>query len=258
MTGVFSGVFSGVSFDFSGAHVLVAGGSSGIGLATARAFAAAGAQVAITGTRAQAGDYGEDFAAFRYLPMDIEDGASIDAAVATLDQLDIVVNSAGIALPSLGLDEYEPEIFARAVNMMLTGPFRLFRAAESRLSASRIAGGASAISIASMTSYFGTPIVPGYGAAKTGILGLTRALAASWGPRGIRVNAVAAGLTLSRMTAGTFANEAWTSPTLARTPLGRLGAPEDIAGAILFLASPAASWITGQTLPVDGGYTISG
>ena len=79
-----------------------------------------------------------------------------------------------------------------------------------------------------------------------------------WGPRNIRVNAVAAGLTRSHMTEGTFAQEEWTAPTMARTPLGRLGKPEDIAGAILFLTSPAAAWITGQTLPVDGGYTVSG
>ena len=114
------------------------------------------------------------------------------------------------------------------------------------------------IGIASMASYFGMGIVPGHGAAKTGLVGLTRTMAVHWGPRGVRANAVAAGLTRSRMTAGTFATPAWTEPTLARTPLGRLGDPEDIAGAVLFLASPAASWITGQTLAVDGGFTVAG
>ena len=109
-----------------------------------------------------------------------------------------------------------------------------------------------------MSSYFGIPIVPGYGSAKTGLLGLTRALAVEWGAKNIRVNAVAAGLTESKMTAGTFAQDAWTAPTLARTPAGRLGTPEDIAQPILFLTSPGASWITGQTLPIDGGYTVAG
>ena len=85
-----------------------------------------------------------------------------------------------------------------------------------------------------MSSHFGIAIVPGYGAAKTGLVGLTRTLAVEWGRRGIRVNAVAAGLTRSGMTAGTFAEEAWTAPTLARTPLGRLGEPEDIANAFCF------------------------
>ena len=87
-------------------------------------------------------------------------------------------------------------------------------------------GGGSIIGIASMSSYFGIGIVPGYGAAKTGLVGLTRTLAVQWGPRGVRVNSVAAGLTKSKMTAGTFEQEAWTKPTLDRTPIGRLGVPD--------------------------------
>jgi NAD(P)-dependent dehydrogenase (short-subunit alcohol dehydrogenase family) len=246
------------AFDFSGAHVLVTGGTSGIGAATAAAYREAGAEVTITGTRGSAADYDADLAGYRYLRMDVEDGESIDAAAAALPRLDILINNAGMALPSLGLDEYEPDVFARAVNMLLVGAFRMARRSVDLLAQSTLAGGASVIGIASMSSYFGIPIVPGYGAAKTGLVGLTRTLAVEWGPRGVRVNAVAAGITRSRMTAGTFANEDWTAPTLARTPLGRLGEPEDIAGAILFLTSPAAGWITGQTLAVDGGYTVSG
>ncbi len=246
------------AFDFSGAHVLVTGGTSGIGAATAAAYREAGAEVTITGTRGSAADYDADLAGYRYLRMDVEDGESIDAVAAALPRLDILINNAGMALPSLGLDEYEPDVFARAVNMLLVGAFRVARRSVDFLAQSTLPGGASVIGIASMSSYFGIPIVPGYGAAKTGLVGLTRTLAVEWGPRGVRVNAVAAGITRSRMTAGTFANDEWTAPTLARTPLGRLGEPEDIAGAILFLTSPAAAWITGQTLAVDGGYTVSG
>jgi NAD(P)-dependent dehydrogenase (short-subunit alcohol dehydrogenase family) len=245
-------------YDYAGAAVLVTGGTSGIGAAAAQAYRDAGAEVTITGTRAGAADYDADLSGYRYLQMDVEDGDSIDQAAAALPRLDILVNNAGMALPSLGLDEYDPDIFARAVNMLLIGAFRMARRCADHLAASKLEGGASIVGIASMASYFGIPIVPGYGAAKTGLVGLTRTLAVEWGPRGVRVNAVAAGLTKSRMTAGTFANEAWTQPTLARTPLGRLGEPEDIAGAILFLTSPAASWITGQTLAVDGGYTVAG
>jgi NAD(P)-dependent dehydrogenase (short-subunit alcohol dehydrogenase family) len=245
-------------YDFAGAHVLVTGGTSGIGAAAAAAYRDAGAEVIITGTRPDAASYDSDLGGYRYLQMDIEDGASIDAVAAALPRLDVLVNNAGMALPSLGLDEYEPEVFARAVNMLLVGAFRMARRTVDLLAQSKLEGGASVIGIASMSSYFGIPIVPGYGAAKTGLLGLTRTLAVQWGPRGIRVNAVAAGLTESRMTAGTFAEPAWTEPTLARTPLGRLGRPEDIANAVLFLSSPAAAWITGQTLPVDGGYTVAG
>jgi NAD(P)-dependent dehydrogenase (short-subunit alcohol dehydrogenase family) len=245
-------------YNYSGAAVLVTGGTSGIGAAAAKLYREAGAEVTITGTRATTADYDIDLGGYRYLQMDVENGDSIDQAAAALPRLDILVNNAGMALPSLGLDEYDPDIFARAVNMLLIGAFRMARRCADHLAASKLEGGASIIGIASMASYFGIPIVPGYGAAKTGLVGLTRTLAVEWGPRGVRVNAVAAGLTKSRMTAGTFANEAWTQPTLARTPLGRLGEPEDIAGAILFLTSPAASWITGQTLAVDGGFTIAG
>ncbi|QGP80503.1 SDR family NAD(P)-dependent oxidoreductase [Sphingobium sp. CAP-1] len=249
---------TGITHDYANTHVLVTGGTSGIGAATAAAYRAAGANVTITGTRGSAADYDADLSAYRYLRMDVEDGASIDAVAAALPRLDILINNAGMALPSIGLDEYEPEIFARAVNMLLVGAFRMARRTVDLLAQSPIEGGGSIISIASMSSFFGIPVVPGYGAAKTGLLGLTRTLAVEWGPRNIRVNAVAAGLTRSQMTAGTFAQDEWTAPTLARTPLGRLGEPKDIAGAILFLTSPAAAWITGQTLAVDGGYTVSG
>lgn len=248
----------GPSYDFSGATVLVTGGTSGIGAAAAALYAKAGAHVTITGTRPNASDYDDDLSAYRYLQMDIEDNKSIDAAVAQFEKLDILVNSAGIALPSLGLDEYDPDIFARAVNMLLIGAFRIAQGCKPLLAQSQLAGGGSVINICSMSSFFGIPIVPGYGAAKTGLVGLTKTLAVEWGASSIRVNAVAAGLTRSRMTAGTFEEPAWTAPTLERTPLRRLGDPDDIAQAILFLTSAGAGWITGQTLPVDGGYTVHG
>ena len=248
----------GPKHDFTGAHVLVTGGTSGIGAACAMLFRDAGAQVTITGTRGDASDYDADLSGYRYLRLDIEDKASIDAVAAAQSRLDVLVNNAGIALPSLGLDEWEPDVFDRAVAMLLNGAFRMARRSVDLLAQSVIPGGGSVIGIASMSSFFGIPIVPGYGAAKTGLVGLTRTMAAHWGARGVRANAVAAGLTRSGMTAGTFEQEAWTAPTLTRTPLGRLGEPDDIAQAIAFLASPAASWITGQTLAVDGGYTISG
>lgn len=248
----------GPNFNFSGATVFIAGGTSGIGAAAASLYAKAGAEVTITGTRAKASDYEGDLSAYRYLQMDVEDGASIDNAVSQFKKMDILVNSAGVALPSMGLNEYEPEIFARAVNMLLVGAFRIAERSKPVLAQSQIPGGGSVINICSMSSFFGIPIVPGYGAAKTGLVGLTKTLAVEWGTLNIRVNSVAAGLTRSRMTAGTFEQPLWTTPTLDRTPLGRLGEPDDIANAILFLTSPAASWITGQTLPVDGGYTIYG
>lgn len=248
----------GPKHDFAGTHVLVTGGTSGIGAATADLFRSAGAHVTITGTRGDAADYDADLSGYRYLQLDVEDSANIDAVAAALPRLDVLVNNAGFALPSIGLDEWEPDVFDRAVAMLLNGAFRMARRTVDLLAQSVIPGGGSVIGVASMSSFFGIPVVPGYGAAKTGLVGLTRTMAAHWGERGVRANAVAAGLTRSRMTAGTFEQEAWTAPTMARTPLGRLGEPEDIAQAIAFLASPAAGWITGQTLAVDGGYTISG
>lgn len=245
-------------YDYKGAHVLVTGGTSGIGATAAQWYRESGAEVTITGTRGSAAEYDVDLKGYRYLQMNVEDGASIDATAKALPKLDILINNAGMALPSLGLDEYEPEIFARAVNMLLIGAFRMARRTVDLIADSKVEGGGSIIGIASMSSYFGIGIVPGYGAAKTGLVGLTRTLAVQWGPRGVRVNSVAAGLTKSKMTAGTFEQEAWTKPTLDRTPIGRLGEPEDIAGAILFLTSPSASWITGQTLAVDGGFTVAG
>ena len=249
-----------IQHDYSGARVLVTGGTSGIGAAIAAGYRAAGADVTITGTRASAADYDEDLSGYRYLQLDVENAANVDAVAATVsaEGLDILINNAGFALPSLGLDEYEPDVFARAVNMHLTAAYRMAKGCSDALSASKLAGGGAIVGIASMSSYFGIGIVPGYGAAKTGIIGLTRVLAVEWGKRNIRVNAVAAGLTESRMTASTFANPAWAEPTLARTPAGRLGKPADIAGAVLFLTSASASWITGQTLPVDGGFTVAG
>ena len=253
-----SSTWANVRFDYTGAAVLVTGGTSGIGAGIAAAYRAAGAEVHISGTRPSASEYDDDLSGYHYLRLEIENAASIDAVAAALPRLDVLVNNAGLALPSLGLDESRPEIFERAIGMHLTGPSRMAHRCIDKLAASNLPGGGSIVGIASMASFFGIEVVPGYGAAKTGLVGLTRALAVRWARRNVRVNAVAAGLTESRMTAATIANPEWSASTLGRTPAGRHGVPLDIAGAVLFLTSAAASWITGQTLPVDGGYTIAG
>jgi NAD(P)-dependent dehydrogenase (short-subunit alcohol dehydrogenase family) len=250
--------WSDIRFDYGGAHVLVTGGTSGIGAAIADAYAEAGAEVTITGTRPSPADYDEDLSRFRYRRLDVERPEEIDALAASIERLDVLVNNAGLALGSLGLDEWEPAVFERSLAMHLSAAFRMARGCREALGGSRLAGGGSVIGIASMTSFFGIGMIPGYGAAKTGLVGLTRVLAVEWARYSIRVNAVAAGLTRSRMTADTFDAPEWTAPTLARTPLGRLGEPQDIAGAVLFLSSAAASWITGQVLPIDGGFTVAG
>lgn len=245
-------------FDFGGRHILVTGGTSGIGAEIAKDFAKAGATVTITGTKAEARDYNADLSAYRYLQLDLEDDASIDAVASAIPACDILVNNAGLAFYTLGLDEHDPDIFARAVRIHLTSAFRLSRRLQPLLEASDMPGGASIIGLASVTSFMGMSATLGYGAGKTGLLGMTRGLAVDLGPKGIRVNAVAAGMVESRMTAPVFEGSGWLAPTLARTPLGRLGQPSDISGAVLFLSSSSAGWITGQTIMVDGGYTVMG
>lgn len=246
-----------MNIDFTNCRVVVTGGTSGIGLATARMYHQAGAAVTISGTR-KAADYDEDLSAFDYIPLNLEDNASIDSFIANLGAVDILVNNAGLAFASQGLDEHDPDIFARAVQMHLVGGYRLAHGVIDKIADSKLSGGGSVVSIASVTSFMGVDLTLGYGAAKTGVLGMVRGMAVDLGKRNIRVNAVAAGLTQTGMTSVMFDNPDWLAPTLQRTPLGRLGTPEDIAGAVVFMTSPAAAWITGQVLVVDGGYTIAG
>lgn len=245
------------SFNFEKACVLVTGGSNGIGEGIARAFLNAGASVHITGRAANASDYDKDFSGFTYHQLDVSDNAAIEALASAIPALDILINNAGASLPG-GRSEYEPDVFEEAVRINLTSSYRLAHAFLPQLTASAFPGGASIIGLASMSSLFGIEIVPGYGSAKTGLVGMTKALAVAWAKHGIRVNAIAAGLIESNMTAAMMTIDEMTAPMLARTPLQRFGVPQDIAGPVLFLCSPAASYITGQTLPVDGGFSVQG
>lgn len=243
-------------YDYRDAEVLVTGGSNGIGAAIAAAYKAAGANVVITGTRASSADYDGDLSDYRYLQLQLTDNDQIDAVAAALPNLDILVNNAGanFALE----DEYRPDIFEKSIQVNLLSAYRMALACHDRLAASSLPGGGSVINLASMTSYFGMEIVPGYGAAKAGLVQLTKTLAIKWARDNIRVNAIAAGIIESNMTAGFLAHEEATVPTLARIPMSRFGNPRDIAGPVLFLTSSSAGYVTGQTLPVDGGFTVMG
>jgi len=240
--------WSDIRFNFETARVLITGGTSGIGLAIAKAFAASGAEVVVTGTRAKAGDYGEALEDFEYYSLQLTELNQIDRLANSLGHLDILVNNAGAT--------YGAEDFEKEVTVNLTAVHRLTTACAPLLKQSQITGGASVINIASMMSYFGSPYFPGYGAAKAGIVQMTKTYAALWGTEGVRVNAVAAGSIATRMT-DAYVNDTGVNQMVSdKTPMGRWGMPAEIAGAVLYLCSSAASFITGHTLVADGGYSI--
>ena len=239
-----------------GLRAVVTGGSNGIGLAVATGFADAGAAVTITGTRATASAYPHDLGRFAYRPLDVRNGAAIADLAATLDGLDVLVNNAGANFarqPS----EWDPAVFEDSLRLNLSSAFRLATACRSLLAASALEGGASVVNVASMSSFVAVPPVPGYGAAKAGIVQLTKNLAVAWAADGIRVNAVAPGLVRTNMTAGMQGVDAAERPHLERTPMRRWGTTADVAPVFLFLASAGARFVTGQTWCVDGGYTAA-
>jgi NAD(P)-dependent dehydrogenase (short-subunit alcohol dehydrogenase family) len=244
------------TFDFTGAAVLVTGGTSGIGRAIADAYRSAGAAVTITGTRDAPGDYEGALDGFAYRQCRLTVPDEIDGLAASLERLDILVNNAGQVFPAG--DEYSPSGFEAAIAVNLTAAFRLANACRDLLRASDFDGGASVINSASMSSYFSMEVVPGYGAAKTGVLGMTRTLAVAWAGHGIRVNAIAPGIIETNMTAPMLAIDDMIGPLAARIALGRVGTPEEVAPTVLFLTSPAARYITGQTVSIDGGFSIHG
>lgn len=231
-------------------QVFVSGGTSGIGAAIAQAFAQTGAKVTATGaTEAEVHAAAKHAPDVHHQVLDVRDGAAVKALLHSLGPLDVVVNCAGIIQRQVELD---PEAFERTVDINLNGTMRVCAAAREGLKARQ----GCIVNTASMLSFFGGGLVPGYSASKGGVAQLTKSLAIAYASDQIRVNAVAPGWIATPLTQALQQDPERSAQILGRTPLGRWGQPQDIADPVLFLASPAARFITGVVLPVDGGYLI--
>jgi NAD(P)-dependent dehydrogenase (short-subunit alcohol dehydrogenase family) len=236
------------SFGVTGKRVLISGGCGGIGAAFARAFYAAGATPVLADVRSPPEDLATKGFAFHSL--DVRNDAAIAALARSIDSLDVLIHCAG---KLVRWKEYEIETFQEIVDIHLVGAMRLATAFKAHLAASK----GCIINIASMYSYFGSPHIPAYGAAKTALASLTKSLAIAWAGDRIRVNAIAPGWIKTEITRPGRENPDFNRKVLERLPIGRWAEPEELAGAAIFLASPAASLVTGVTLPVDGGYSAA-
>ena len=227
-----------------GKAAVVTGGTSGIGAAVASRLAGLGAEVWACGLGAPQSALP---ASVRVCSLDVTDNAAVETMIRSIPSIDILVNCAGII--SRG-DEHRPEVFERVVSVNLLGTMRLCSAAREKL---RLRSGCI-VNTASMLSFFGGGLVPGYAASKGGISQLTKSLAIAYAADGIRVNAVAPGWIATPLTQTLQDDPSRSKPIIDRTPMGRWGTAEEVAQAVIFLCSPAASFITGIILPVDGGY----
>lgn len=233
--------------DFNGRIVLVIGASrGGIGSAIARTFAEHGATVTITGVEPE--PVVEDRERFRYARLDVTDDAALQAFAATVLELDVLVCANGIARRGI-----EPDVgaFRQILDVNLTGTF----ACNHHFADALANRSGCIVNVASMYSIFGNPKGPGYASSKAGVAVLTKSMAAAYAERGVRVNAVAPGFVRTEQSAPAYESQPHRDAVLARTPMQRWGEPGDIAGPVLFLASPLAAFVTGIVMPVDGGYS---
>lgn len=241
--------------DFSGKRVLVVGGSSGIGNGIAHAFRERGAEVHVWGTRASAKDYagieGSDMTGLHYAQMDISDFDAIEAYAPPFTSLDVLVLSQGTVIYKRG--EFRMDGFQKVMDVNLNSLMACAIKFHGMLAAAK----GSLITVSSTAGFHSTRGNPAYNASKTGAVGLTRTLGEAWASDGIRVNGIAPGLVDTKLTKVTTEDPKRREMAIRGIPAGRLGTPEDMAGAAIFLASPLSSYIYGQTLIVDGGLILS-
>jgi len=240
--------------DFTGKTVLVVGGSSGIGNGIAQAFREKGAAVHVWGTRAKASDYsaaeGSDMTGLHYDRMDVSDFDAIEKYQPPFQKLDVLVLSQGTVIYQRG--EFRMDGFQKVMDVNVNSLMACALKFHDMLAAAK----GSLITISSTAAFHSTRGNPAYNASKTGAVGLTRTLAEAWAKDGIRVNGIAPGLVDTKLTKVTTENPDRLSASLQGIPMRRLGTPKDMAGVALFLASPLASYVLGQTIPVDGGLIL--
>lgn len=225
---------------------MVVGGTSGIGAGIAAAFLAEGAEVTVTGaTEAEAAVATE--MGLCSLLLDVRNADPVVSVLGGLSDLDHLIYCAGIIRRGA---EHDPAVFTEVLDVNLTGAMRVASAARPLLAAR----GGTITLMASMLSFFGGGLVPGYSASKGGIVQLTKSLAIAYASDGIRVNAIAPGWIATDLTKPLRADPTREAAIIGRTPLGRWGQAEDVAGGALFLASPMAGFVTGTVVPIDGGY----
>ena len=230
-------------------QALITGGARGIGFGIAEAMLAAGYAVTVTGLTAEEVAQVPAHENLKSVRLDVTDDADVAACLAGLPRLDALVNCAGIILRDG--KEFTIQGFQQVLDVNLTGTMRLCMAAKPLLEKQ----GGAIVNTASIWSFFGGGLVPAYTASKGGVAQLTKALAVAWAPT-IRVNAIAPGWIETELTKAAQADAARSEAIVARTPFGRWGKPDDIGGAVVFLCSENAGFITGAVLPVDGGYSV--
>ncbi|MDO8840517.1 MAG: SDR family oxidoreductase [Parvibaculum sp.] len=241
--------------DFSGKTALVVGGSSGIGNGIAHAYRSRGAEVHVWGTRASAKDYdgaeGSDLKGLHYARMDVADFDAIEAYAPPFKRLDILVLCQGTVIYKRG--EFKMDGFQKVMDVNLNSLMACAIKFHDMLAAAK----GALITVSSTAGFHSTRGNPAYNASKTGAIGLTRTLGEAWASDGIRVNGIAPGLVDTKLTKVTTENPQRREMAIKGIPAGRLGTPDDMAGAALFLASPLSSYVYGQTLIVDGGLILS-
>ena len=250
-------------FNLAGKTALVTGSSRGLGQAMAIGLAEAGAFVGITSRSMSSLKETSDVISasggqFEKLVVDVsspsEAKAEIRAFAENRSGIDILINNAGYeeVCPSIDVSE---ELWDKITDTNLKGSF--FCAQEAAKSMIFSGRGGSIINVCSLTSYVGVPTAVPYGSSKSGLLGMTRALSAEWARDGIRVNAVAPGYFRTDLTDTFYRDETWAASMLEKIPMGEFGTADDLKGSVIFLASDASKYITGQCIAIDGGFLAS-